>query len=79
MFWGGGIVCGNRNADEVLDADMVETEERKMKDRAEAAHEQEEKDIKSGKIKPKKHLHHEGEKKAEKKGEDHVNSKEAKK
>lgn len=59
--------------------DMVETEERKMKEREDAAHEQEEKDIKSGKIKPKKRLHHEGEKKAEKKGEDHVNSKEAKK
>lgn len=58
---------------------MVDTEERKMKQREDAAHEQEEKDIKAGKVKHKKHAHHEAEKKPEKKGEEHGNSKEAKK
>lgn len=58
---------------------MVETEERKIKERDDAAHEQEERDIKAGKVKPKKHAHHEAEKKPEKKSEEHGNSKENKK
>lgn len=57
---------------------MVDTEERKMKERDTAAHEQEEKDIKAGKVKPKKHTHHESEKGPEKKNEEHANTKEAK-
>lgn len=74
-----GLCCGIWNADWVLDADMVETEQRKMKEREDAAHEQEERDIKTGKIKPKKQVHHEAEKKSEKKDQEHGKSKEAKK
>lgn len=46
---------------------MVVTEERKLKERKDAAHEQEERDIKAGKVKPKKQAPHEAEKKSEKK------------
>lgn len=58
---------------------MVVTEERKLKEREDAAHEQEERDIKTGKVKPKKQAHHEAEKKSEEKDQEHGNSREAKK
>ncbi|MCJ1462269.1 hypothetical protein MMC07_000869 [Pseudocyphellaria aurata] len=57
-----------RYAGEDMWKDMVDTEERKMKERDAAAHEQEERDIKAGKVKPKKHTHHESETEPEKKG-----------
>lgn len=46
---------------------MVETEERKIKEREKAAHEQEERDAKAGRIKHKKHHHNEAEQKSENK------------
>ncbi|MCJ1404612.1 hypothetical protein MMC11_007838 [Xylographa trunciseda] len=45
-------------AGEDLWRDMIETEERKIKEREQAAHEQEEADRKSGKVKPKKKEEH---------------------
>ena len=45
---------------------MVETEERKIKEREEAVHAQEERDEKAGRIKHKKRHHHGGERKLEK-------------
>lgn len=78
-----GKNCRKQRANKLIIADMVETEERKMKEREAAAHEQEEKDLKAGKFKPKKHAHHEAEKKQEKKPEkkreEHDSTKEAKK
>lgn len=44
--------------------DMVETEERKMKEREEATREQQERDAKAGKVRHKRHKNHEQKKNA---------------
>ena len=49
--------------------DMVEAEEQRLKAREDAAHEQEKRDMESGKFKPKEKEHHDEGKKAHKKEE----------
>ena len=59
-----------RYAGEDLWRDMVETEERKIKEREEVAHEQEDRDRKAGKIKHKKEVQHESSGKKAEGGDD---------